>query len=130
MPTNQTVTSNDRATTPIALSMALLARAVATTTSSSCWVLFAISGLPFVTPDVALALLVNFCVIVGFLWKGLSVLIGVRDEIKDMALHIGHRNPPDGLMGDMDAVKKETLRHRDRIIRLEVEHGLKIEDRT
>jgi len=59
------------------------------------------------------------------LGRGLSVLISVRDEIQDLKRHVGVKDPPDGLLGDMAGVKYELGQHRDTLIEVTSELGLR-----
>lgn len=77
---------------------------------------------------------VEVVALVGGTWRILRIAVvvrdGVRDSLRDFGHAIGSRHPPEGLMGDVEGLKKETLKHRERLIRLEVNGGLKIEDRS
>lgn len=68
---------------------------------------------------------VNLVVIIGGIGKGLAVLISVRDEIRDLSKAVGHKNPPDGLLGDVEELKKTCLQHRDSLIEVTSELGLR-----
>ena len=57
-------------------------------------------------------------------------VVTMRQTLGVLVSAVGKKDPPEGLLGDMEGVKHETRRHRDRLIRLEVEGGLKIEDRS
>lgn len=84
--------------------------------------------MPIMTPEQVTALCsVVLTVIVMPIFY---VAFGIRDDMRWMKGQFGSRNPPEGVLGDLEAMKRETLKHRDRLIRLEVEQGLKIEDRT
>lgn len=79
-------------------------------------------------PTVLGALAVNFITVIGGLSKGISVLVGIRDEMRDLVRAVGSVHPPDGpsgLLGDMDGVKREIRHHRDSLIEVTAELGLK-----
>lgn len=68
---------------------------------------------------------INLFVVIGGIWRGLGALIVVRDEIRDIKKHMGTKNPPDGLIGDVVALEKEVLRHRDTLIEVTSQIGLR-----
>lgn len=71
-----------------------------------------------VDPMIWVAFAVNLIVIIGGIGKVVSVGISMRDEIRDMAKNIGRKEPPEGLLGDVQALKHESRKHRDRLIEL------------
>ena len=81
-------------------------------------------------PPITLVLIVNAITILGFLWKGLSVLIALRDDLRDMTKSVGHAVPPEGLVGDLVSVRQEVRKHRDWLIELQAEVGVRRSDRT
>lgn len=68
---------------------------------------------------------INLFVIVGGIWRGIGVLLDVRDDIRDLKKNVGTKNPPDGLMGDMVALEREVLHHRDSLIAVTAEMGMR-----
>lgn len=50
-------------------------------------------------------MIANVIAVFAGLWKGIRVLIMLRDDFRDMAAKIGTRYPPEGLLGDVEAIK-------------------------
>ena len=67
---------------------------------------------------------VNLIVIIGGVGKGIRLLVSVRDEIRDLNKAVGIKSPPDGLLGDVELLKKNVLQHRDSLIEITAELGL------
>ena len=80
--------------------------------------------------QVVLLFVVNIMALLGSLWKGIAVLMTVRDDIRDLSQHVGSRHPPEGMLGEMEALKKETLKHGYRLVELEIEAGVKRQERS
>ena len=68
---------------------------------------------------------VNLIALIGGIGKGLSVLISVRDELRDMRINIGAKDPPSGLLGDVSGLQRESRHHRDSLIEITTEMGLR-----
>jgi hypothetical protein len=81
-------------------------------------------------PSVWAAFALNLIAIIGGGIKGISVLLSVRDEIRDMNIAIGTKVPPEGLLGDVEALKRENRKHRDRLIELGADLQSKSWDRS
>ena len=75
-------------------------------------------GVAQVDITAVLLFLVNLSVIVGFCWHGISVLITVRDELRDLKHAVGTRNPPEGLLGDAEVLKRDAIRQRQWLIEI------------
>lgn len=75
--------------------------------------------------DVVIMFSVNLIVIIGGLGKGISVLIAVRDEIRDLRKDVGTAVPASGLMGRVDNLRKEVLTQRDSLIEITAELGMR-----
>lgn len=70
--------------------------------------------------------LVNVLAVITFVWKGLAgiwhavnVLIEVRDDFRAMAGKIGQKYPPDGLLGDVEAIKNKQDEDHEKIVVIE-----------
>ena len=50
-------------------------------------------------------LLTNILTMTTVAWKGIMTLLSLRDAFRDMSTKIGTRFPPEGLLGDMEAIK-------------------------
>ena len=68
---------------------------------------------------------INLIAVVTGVSKGLSVLMSVRDELRDLTINVGHRQPPSGLLGDVQNLKTELQRHRDTLIEVSMELGMR-----
>lgn len=84
------------------------------------------------TWQMAVAVAANLIVVIVGVTKGLSVLVGLRDEIRDMAAAIGKQEPREGLVGDvlnltddMGIIRKELRSHRDSLIEITAQMGLR-----
>ena len=59
----------------------------------------------------------NLVVVVTGVSKGITVLISVRDEVrdglKDLKVAVGTSDPPNGLLGDVRALKHDARTMRD-----------------
>lgn len=73
-----------------------------------------------------LLFVINVAVIIGGLWKGIAVLVSVRDSLRDLTVNVGTRDPPTGLLGSM-AKTDGLLHHHDRRL-VRVETKLNLED--
>lgn len=63
--------------------------------------------------------------LIGALWE-------LRESFRELRVIVvgSERDPGSGLVAVTGEVKKEVLKHRDRLIRVESELGMKIGDRT
>lgn len=84
------------------------------------------------TWQLALAVAANLIAIIAGATKGIRVLVDLRDEIRDMAKAIGTPDPREGLVGDvlnltddMGAIRKELRSHRDSLIEITAQMGLR-----
>lgn len=75
--------------------------------------------------QVFLMFAVNLIVIIGGIGKGLAVLVSVRDELRDLKVNVGHKDPPSGLLGDVKEIQREVRHHRDSLIEITSEMHLK-----
>lgn len=73
-----------------------------------------------------LGVLVNVLAVITFVWKGLGgiwnavhVLIELRDDFRAMATKIGQKYPPDGLLGDVEAIKNRQGEDHEKIVTIE-----------
>jgi len=73
---------------------------------------------------VVTAFAINLIAVVSGLWKGISVLITVRDEIRDMRRNIGTKDPADGLLGDVVELKAAIRDHDKSIVALQIQTGV------
>ena len=80
--------------------------------------------------QVVLMFVVNLVVVIGGLGKGIAVLIAVRDDIRDLKKAVGQKDPPDGLLGDVHGLQVESRKHRDRLIEIGTELGMKQTERS
>ena len=71
-----------------------------------------------------LLILVNAFVVISFLWRGLTVLVSVRDEMRDLKKAVGALHPPSGLLGDVADNSTEISRHRDILTVIATKLGL------
>lgn len=46
--------------------------------------------------------------VVALMIAGLRAIVGMRDDIRDLSTKIGSKNPPDGLLGDVAELQRET----------------------
>jgi hypothetical protein len=72
----------------------------------------------------------DILIFMGGLIAFLKVSVGVRDSMRDMARQIGSKDPPDGLLGDVQGLKYEARKRRDGEIELRAQLGMKQQDRT
>lgn len=42
--------------------------------------------------------------------------IGMRDAVRDLTALVGKKNPPEGLMGDVEVLKMTAAEHRDWLV--------------
>lgn len=75
--------------------------------------------------QILLMFTVNLVVIIGGVWKGIMVLISVRDEIRDLVVKVGTKVPPEGLLGDVETLKREFRPLRDSLVEVTMELGLR-----
>jgi len=68
---------------------------------------------------------VNLIAIVAGVTRGVHVLVSIRDDIRDLRRDVGSLDPPSGLVGEMLSMKKEVLSHRDTLIEITAEMGLR-----
>lgn len=68
---------------------------------------------------------VNLIAVIGGVSKGIAVLISVRDEIKSLGVKVGTKVPPEGLLGDVETLKKEFRPLRDSLVEVTMELGLR-----
>ena len=86
---------------------------------------------PFLDPQTQIWVMfaVNLIAIIGGVSKALSVLVSLRntfrDDMHDLKILIGTKVPPDGILGDVEGLKTETRRHRDSLIELGSEFGMR-----
>ena len=61
-----------------------------------------------------------------------ATIVSLRDEVAELRMIVigPDKDPTTGVLMDIAALKKQTLRHRDWLIRLSAESGTRIEDRT
>lgn len=78
-----------------------------------------------VTWGIYLMFAVNLLAIIAGIGKGLAILISVRDEIRDLRRDVGMVDPPSGLLGRVDGIRKEVQQHRDTLIEVTSELGLR-----
>lgn len=71
---------------------------------------------------------VNILVLVTGISKGISVLLSVRDEIRDIKSHVGTTEPKSGLLGDVTTIKQEVRKHSDQMIAIRIRLGMRRED--
>lgn len=71
----------------------------------------------------------------GLLWRGLFVLINIRDDnrdmakdIKDLSQKIGQKSPPAGLVGDIDSLQMENRGQSERLVAIETRLQMKRKD--
>lgn len=62
----------------------------------------------------------------------LAALWELRESFRELRVIVvgSERDPGSGLVAQTGEIKKEVLKHRDRLIRVESELAMKIEDRT
>ena len=66
----------------------------------------------------------------GGVWAFLKIFIGMRDSLRDITRLLGTSNPPEGVLGDVFNLKRESQRHRTWLIEIGSELGVKRDDRT
>lgn len=71
---------------------------------------------------------VNILVFITGISKGISVLLSVRDEIRDIKSHVGTTEPRQGLLGDVSMIKQEVRRHSDQMIAIRIRLGMRRDD--
>lgn len=69
------------------------------------------------------AFFVNLVTLIIGLSKGVSALISVRDDVRDMKRALGHEDPPSGLIGDVHELRRSQQWNRDEIITIKAELG-------
>ena len=78
-----------------------------------------------------LMFVINICLIIGFGWKAISVLVSFRDDVRDLIKAVGEQNPATGLFLDVEKLwselrgqRRELSYHRDTLITLTQKEGL------
>jgi len=66
----------------------------------------------------------------GGLVAFVKMFLSLRDSLRDISRAIGQKEPPDGLIGDVQGLKRESRQHRDRLIEMGAELGIKNSYRT
>lgn len=69
-------------------------------------------------------IIANIVAIIAAFGKGISVLISIRDDIRDMKKDIGSREPAIGLLGDVCDLQETASRHELELERLSTYSGL------
>lgn len=59
---------------------------------------------------------------VSFIWA----MIAVRDALRDLRRAVGEKDPPYGLLGDVEIMKAESQRHREWLIEMRSKLGFPI----
>lgn len=78
-----------------------------------------------------LMFLINICLIIGFGWKAILVLVSFRDEVRDLVRAVGTEHPATGFFADLEnlwaeikSLKREQNYQRDALIQVCIKDGV------
>lgn len=66
----------------------------------------------------------NVIAVIGGTWKAVAVLLRLHDSLREMSAKIGQKNPPEGLLGDVEQIKQLAGRDHDTLTHVQAILGV------